>query len=126
MNLLDSGPTYLLSLSPTMIRSNLSPPPTYPATFRDLVPTLCASGYTLIFIALLVLLVEDDRKDSKVLGEQQSQLTIHQRRIVGLSEKERNGPCIRNRATMAIRRPEECHGFPASVTVTPWLSHWCF
>jgi len=75
------------------------------------------------FTALFVLLVKGDSNDSKVLGKQQSQLTSHQRRIVGLSEKERNGPCILNRATMAIRRPEECHGFPASVTVTPWLSH---
>ena len=33
----------------TMIRSNLSPPPTFPATFWDLVPFLCAVGLALIF-----------------------------------------------------------------------------
>ena len=71
-----------------MIRSSLSSPPAYPATFWDLVPFLCASGYAPNLPALLVLFVEDDSNDSKVLGEQQSQLTNHQRRIVDLSEKE--------------------------------------
>jgi hypothetical protein len=72
-----------------VIRSNLSPPPTFPATFWGLVPFLCAGGLALIFTALLVLLVEDDSSDSKLLGEQQSQLTSYQRWFVGLSEKER-------------------------------------
>jgi hypothetical protein len=76
-------------LSLTVIRSNLSPPPTFPATFWDLVPFLCAGGLALIFTALLVLLVEDDSNDSKLLGEQQSQRTSYQRRFVGLNGKER-------------------------------------
>jgi hypothetical protein len=54
-----------------VIRSGRSPPLTFPATFWDLVPFLCAGGLTLIFTALLVLLVEDDSNDSKLLGEQQ-------------------------------------------------------
>ncbi len=74
---------------PTMIMSTLSPPPTFPATFWDLVPFLCAGGLALIFTTLLVLLVEDDSSDSKVLGEQRSHLASYQRRFVGLSEKER-------------------------------------
>ena len=73
----------------TMIRSNLSPPPTFPATFWDLVPFLCAGSLALISTALLILLVEDDSSDSRVHSEQWSHLASHQRRFVGLSEKER-------------------------------------
>jgi len=117
MNLLDNGPTYSLLLSPTMIRSNLSPPPTYPATSSDLVPFLCANGYTLIFIALLVLLVEDDSNDSRVLRKQQPQLTSHQRRIIGLSEKERE---------WSKHLHSSCYGYSPvqrNVTVYPAFSH---
>ena len=60
-----------------MVGSNLSPPPTFLATFWDLVPFLCAGGLALIFTALLVLLAEDDSNDSKVLGEQHSQLASY-------------------------------------------------
>jgi hypothetical protein len=67
-----------------MIKSNLSPPPTFPATFADLVPFLCAGLLALIFTALLVLLVDDDQTDGKLLGESQ----LSYRRFVGLSEKE--------------------------------------
>jgi hypothetical protein len=65
------------------------PAPNVPSDCLGLVPFLCAGGLALIFTALLVLLVEDHSNDSKLLGEQQSQLTIFQRRFVGLSEKER-------------------------------------
>ena len=41
-DLLDEGLTFSLLLSPTMIRSNLSPSPKSPATSSDLVPFLCA------------------------------------------------------------------------------------
>jgi hypothetical protein len=56
-----------------VIRSSLSPP-SFPATFSNLVPSLsCAGRLALTFTELFVLLVEDDSKDGKALGEQQSQ-----------------------------------------------------
>jgi hypothetical protein len=85
-----------------VIRSNLSPPPTFPATFWDLVPFRWAGGLALIFTALLVLLVEDDSNDSKLLGERQSQLTSFQRRFVGLSEKEREWSMLSQSSYYAI------------------------
>jgi len=54
-----------------MIRSHLSPPSTFSATFWDLLPFLCACGLALIFASLLVLLVEDNSKEGKAFGEQQ-------------------------------------------------------
>jgi len=82
-----------------MTRLNL---PARPRHSGDLLPFLRAGDLALIFPLLLVLLVEDNSTDSTVLGEQQSQLTSYQRRFVGLSEKEREWPTVRNRATMAI------------------------
>jgi hypothetical protein len=67
-----------------VITSNFSRP-TFPTTFWDLAPFLYADSLVLIFTALLVLLAEDDSNHSKVLGEQQSQLTSYQWRFVGLS-----------------------------------------
>ena len=71
-----------------MIRFRTAPRPTLLATFSDLVPCLCDGGLALIFTAFLVLLVQDDSKDSKVLGEQQWQLASYQQRFIGLSERE--------------------------------------
>jgi hypothetical protein len=106
-----------------MIRSNLSPPPTFPATFWDLVPFLCAGGLALIFTALLVLLVEDDPNDSKVLGEQHSQLASYQRRFVGLSEKEREWS-TRSHSSYYGRSPVQKNvtSSPASAAVTTQTS----
>ena len=114
MNPLDTDP-YALSLSPTMIRSNFFSPPTWPPTLWDLIPFLCASGYALIFTALLVLLVEDDSNDSKVLGEQQSQLTSQERWIVGLTEKERESSMHSQSSYYGyspVQRNVTGHGFP--------------
>jgi hypothetical protein len=88
-NPLNDDLTHSLLLLPTVIRSNFSPLPTFPATFSDRVPFLCAGCLAPVFTALLVLLAEDDSNDNKVLSEQQSQLTSYQRRFVGLREKER-------------------------------------
>ena len=109
---------------PTMIMSNLSPPPTFPATFWDLVPFLCAGGLALIFTALLVLLVEDDSSDRKVLGEQRSQLASYQRRFVGLSEKEREWS-TRPHSSYYSYSPfqKKAMGSPASMTGTAKTSY---
>jgi hypothetical protein len=82
----DSSTTPLLghSLSPTMIRSNLSPPPTFPTTFWNFVPLLFASVLALRFTALLVL-VENDSNDGKMLVESHS--SGYQRRVVRLHEE---------------------------------------
>jgi hypothetical protein len=88
-NLRDNSPTRSLLLSPTMVRLNLSPPQTFPATFWDLVPFLYVGSLALVFTAFLVLLAEDGSNESKVLGEQPSQLTSYQSWFVGLREKER-------------------------------------
>jgi len=87
-NLLDKRRT---SVTHTLAHDDQVEPhhtPDDPATFWDLVPFFCAGDLALIFTAL-TLLVEDESNDSKVLGEQQSQLTSYQRRFVGLSLKER-------------------------------------
>jgi len=116
--------TYALLLSPMMIKSNLSPPPTFPATFWDLVPFLCAGGLALIFTALLVLLVEDDPNDSKGVGEQQSQLATHQRRFVGLSEKEREWSTRLHSSYYGYSPVQKnVTGSPASATVAPKTIH---
>ena len=52
--------------------------------FLDLVSFRCAGGLALTVPILFVLLTEDDSNDSKVLGEQQSQLTSYRQRFVGL------------------------------------------
>ena len=108
-----------------MIMSNLSPPPTFPATFWDLVPFLCAGGLALIFTAILVLLVEDDPNDGKVLGgEQRSHLASYQRRFVGLSEKEREWS-TRSHSSYYGYSPvqRKVMGSPVPATVTAKGSH---
>jgi hypothetical protein len=109
---------------PTAITLNLSPPPTFPATFSDLVPFLCVGGLALIFTALLVLLVDDDSTDCKVLGEQQSQLTSYQWQFVRLSEKEREWP-MRSQPNYYGHSPVQTNvtGSPALFTVTAQPSH---
>jgi len=87
-NLLDNGPTYSLLLSSYDDQVEPLHTPDVPATFWDLAPFFCAGDLALIFTALLALLIEDESSESKVLGEQQLQLTSYQRRLVGLSEKE--------------------------------------
>ena len=54
----------------------------------DLILFFSAGDLTLIFTALLALLVEGESNNSKVPGEQQSQLTNYQRWFIGLSVKE--------------------------------------
>ena len=73
-NLLDDGLAPTLLFSSTMTRSNLSLPPTFLATFSNLVPFLCAVVLPAFSPPSLVLLAENGSTDSKVLGEQQSQL----------------------------------------------------
>jgi hypothetical protein len=106
-----------------MIRSNLSRPPTFPATSWDLVHFLCAGGLALIFTALLVLLVEDDSSDSELLGEQQSQLTSYQRRFVSLSEKEREWSKLSQSSYYGYSPVQRnVPGSPAAVTATAQTS----
>jgi len=88
-NLLDNGSTCSLLLSSHDDQVEPLHTPDVPATFWDLVPFFCAGDLALIFTALLTLLIEDESNESKVLGEQQLQLTSYQRRLVGLGEKER-------------------------------------
>ena len=98
-NDLDNGPTCSLLLSPTMIWSNLPPP--ILGDFLGSPTILLRRRLALIFTSLLVLLAKDNSNDSKVLGEQQSQFTRHQRRTVGLSEKERKS---------SMRSQSSCYG----------------
>ena len=118
-NILDSGATFSLLLSPTILRSNLSPPTTF-----SLSPFLHAGRLTLIFTSPHDLLVEDNLSDSTVLSEQQSQLTSYQRRKVGLSEKEREWP-IGSQSSYSGDSPVQRNttGSPAPATVTAQSSH---
>jgi hypothetical protein len=100
-----------------MIRSNLPPPQ---RSRRLLGPrTLPLRSLALIFTALLVLLVEDDSSDNKLVGDQQSRLTSYRRRFVGLSEKEREWS-IRLHSSYYGYSPVQRNvtGSPAPVTVT--------
>jgi hypothetical protein len=118
-DLLDTGLTCSLFLSPSMIQSNLSLSPTFPTTFWDLVPFL--GDLALIFTVLLALLTEDDPIDGKVLGEEQSQLPRYQRRFVSQSEKD----CVRSQWSYYGYPPvqRKVTIAPPSVTVTALPSH---
>jgi len=115
-----------LRYSLTLVHDDqLGPPhPTSSKTFSDLVPILCAGGLALIFTALLVLLVEDDSNDSKVLGEQRSHLASYQQRFVGLNEKEREWS-TRSHSSYYSYSPilKKATGSPSSTTGTAKTSH---
>ena len=97
-----------------MIRSNLSPPPIFSATFYS------SSALALIFTSVLVLLVEDNSNDSTVLGEQQSQVTSYQRGKVGPSEKEREWPMGSQSSYYGDSTVQRnATGSPAMVTAQP-------
>ena len=73
---------------------------------------------------LFVLLTEDDLSDSKALGEQQSQFASHQRRFVGLSEKEREWSMRSHSSYYGYSPiPTNVAGSPAYVTITAQPSH---
>jgi hypothetical protein len=89
-----------------------SPCPTFSATASNLTPFLCANDLALNFIVIPVLVVGDVSNDGKV------------RRVVGLSEKEREW-ATRSHSNCYDHPPVQKNvtGSPAPATVTTQTSH---